>query len=68
MKKFLAVVALVSLSGCAVYPYEPTIVHSPYVYSAPRPYYDAPVYRPYYSYHYSYRYSNHYRNRNRHYR
>jgi len=67
MKKLLAVVALVSLSGCAVYPYEPTIVHSPYVYSAPRSYY-APVYRPYYSHHYSYRYSNRYRNTHRRYR
>jgi hypothetical protein len=67
MKKLLAVVALVSLTGCAVYPYEPTVVHSPYVYSAPRPYY-APVYRPYYSHDYSYRYSNRYRNRHRYYR
>jgi len=67
MKKLLAVIALVSLTGCAVYPYEPTVVHSPYVYSAPRSYY-APVYRPYYSHHYSYRYSNRYRNRHRHYR
>jgi len=67
MKKLLAIVALVSLSGCAFYPYGPTVVHSPYVYSAPRPYY-APVYRPYYSHHYSYRYSNRYRNRHRHYR
>ena len=67
MKKLLAVIALVSLTGCAVYPYEPTVVHSPYVYSAPRSYY-APVYRPYYSHHYSYRYSNRYRNTHRRYR
>jgi hypothetical protein len=63
MKKLLAIVALVSLTGCAVYPHGPTYVRSPYVYSAPRPYYP-PVYRPYYSHHYN----NGYRNGYHHYR